>query len=659
MATLPFSHRRVSLPLHRLNGVRVGALLGLLALVLSFSAPFLLADQNKQAASQKQSAKAATLSKSFAGKLPITELSEEEAILHTLNRLAFGPRPGEFERIRQMGLEKWIDQQLHPEQINDSALQARLDRYPTLAMSSAKLMEEYPNPAIVAARQGLTPEEYRRRLQAQQGKAPRSDNGMPPGEMPPPDPNNNPSSSDRPRGRLGNTPGDPQMPLLDQRSPARIVAELSMAKLTRAIYSERQLEEVMTDFWFNHFNVFAGKGPDRWLLTSYERDAIRPNAMGKFGGLLRATAESPAMLFYLDNWMSADPESYDRMANDIRQRRNNIFRLFGGMPLSTPRGRANQQGRLGRQNPNAQQNRQRRGLNENYARELMELHTLGVDGGYSQQDVIEVARAFTGWTLRAPRANPEFLFEDRIHDSKPKMVLGQKIDAGGRRDGEAVLALLAKHPNTARFLSTKLARRFVSDEPPAALVDRMAQSFLKSDGDVRAVLHTMIYSPEFWSRSAYRSKIKKPFELVASAARAVGADVDVALPLVQWSARIGEPLYQCQPPTGYSDKSETWVNTGALLNRLNYALALTNGNIRGVRTDLAALGGGEEDPKIVLDRALASYLAGQVSPETRAVLEKQMDDPKILRATLDDRTRNVDARVIAGLVLGSPEFQRR
>jgi uncharacterized protein (DUF1800 family) len=275
--------------------------------------------------------------------------------------------------------------------------------------------------------------------------------------------------------------------------------------------------------------------------------------------------------------------------------------------------------------------------------------------------VTNVARAFTGWTLTAPRRDPEFRFESRIHDDTAKMILGRKIDAGGMKDGEEVLAMLAEHPNTAKFISSKLARRFVSDAPPQSLVDRMTRSFFESKGDLRSVLRTMIYSPEFWSRSAYRAKVKKPFELVASAARALGAETQIPVGLVLWTNRIGEPLYLCQPPTGYSDKAEAWVNTGALLNRINFATELSTNRMRGIRVNLAQVFGEESmaDAKTALDRAVQVFLAGQISPQTRETLEKQLSDPQILRATLDDPVKSIDAGVVAGLVLGSPEFQRR
>jgi len=597
--------------------------------------------------------------------LPITGLSSDQAILHALNRLGYGPRPGDIERVRQMGLEKWIDQQLHPESINDSALQARLDRFPTLTMSTAKLYEEFPQPRQAAKQAGETKQEFKQQqerkaeqAQAQQSGSQRTaDNDM----QKDADENGKPAKP----GNLnagGPFGGDPNNPpyqrVLEGRTPQRVIAELSMAKLTRAIYSERQLVEQMADFWFNHFNVFAAKGPDKWMLTSYERDVIRPHALGKFKDLLEATAKSPAMLFYLDNWMSADPQAFARLQQQQAQRRQRAALGPFGMGLPGL-------GRIPQQNPNGNgqqgQQRQQRGLNENYARELMELHTLGVDGGYTQQDVIEVAKCFTGWTLRTPRRDPEFYFEGRLHDPSAKTVLGHKINAGGMRDGEEVLDILVHHPSTARFISTKLARHFVSDNPPQALVDRMAQTFQQTDGDIRAVLCTMIYSPEFWSKDAVRAKIKTPFELVASAARALNTDVDVPLPLVMWTNRIGEPLYMCQPPTGYKDTADTWVNTGALLNRLNFSLALAGNRLRGAHTDVATLLGPDvaADPKMAVDRAIAVLLDNQVSPQTRAVLEKQLSDPQILQARLDDPVKKVDVGAIAGLVLGAPEFQRR
>jgi uncharacterized protein (DUF1800 family) len=613
--------------------------------------------------------------------LPITELSADEAILHALNRLSYGPRPGDLARVRQMGLAKWIELQLNPNSIDDRALDARLGDYPTLRLSTAKLMDEYPQPkqaekqaekqAQARAQQeprraDAAAETVARDMQPTKGQAagegdaqaPRQtaanakqETSDAPAPMKQEQPERNPAANGgRKRDVLGG--GDPNNvpPGIadDSKRPQRVVAELGMAKLTRAIYSERQLQQVMDDFWFNHFNVFAGKGEDRYYLTSYERDVIQPHAMGKFKDLLTATAKSPAMLFYLDNFLSADPRAPQRQAAERAMRQQRRRGGFGRPPRPTA-------------NPQQAAKKNERGLNENYGRELMELHTLGVDGGYTQKDVTEVARCFTGWTIDKPRQYADFKFDDRLHDPDPKYVLGKKIHAGGMKDGEQVIDLLAHHPSTAKFISTKLARRFVSDNPPPALVNRMAQTFQSSDGDIRAVLKTMIWSPEFWSRESYRAKIKTPFELVVSAVRALRTDVDTPMPLVQWVGRIGEPLYQCQPPTGYADKADAWVNTGALLNRLNYSLALAGNKMRGARTDVPSLLGldSSADPKTALDRAVQVFLGGQAGPTTVETLEKQLDNPQVLQAKLDDPRKQVDLGVVAGLVLGAPEFQRR
>ena len=533
----------------------------------------------------------------FAGKLPIRELNEEEAILHALNRLGFGPRPGEVAQIEKTGLENWIQAQLHPENISDPVVDARLAQFPALGLSAAGLLDQYPPQDIAARRLGMKVDEYQKHLQ---------DLARQPGGM-------------------------NSLPFKDQNE---IVNELMEAKMIRAVYSERQLAEQLSDFWFNHFNIFIYKDTDRWYLIPYERDAIRPHVLGKFRELLEATAQSPAMLFYLDNSSSADPHAFDRLKlHPVRARPGEKLPPLGP----------------------------KRGLNENYGRELMELHTLGVEGGYKQEDVIEVARAFTGWTIESPRENPVFYFDERIHDPNPKRVLGKNIKAGGIKDGEQVLDLLVKNQHTARHISLQLAEQFVSDDPPPALVARMSKTFEKSKGDIRAVMTTMIYSPEFWSRAAFRAKVKTPFELVASTARALGADVDQPLPLAQWVARIGEPLYQCLPPNGYSDRAVTWVSTGALLNRVNFAIALTSNKVRGAQVDINSLVGTDvgANPHLALERVETEFLAGQLSDSTRATLEKELEEPRILGAKLDDPVTQVNVSLITGLVLGSPEFQKR
>src|SRR6202041_3498998 len=333
------------------------------------------------------------------------------------------------------------------------------------------------------------------------------------------------------------------------------------------------LQAVMEDFWFNHFNVFANKGDEKWFLTSYERDTIRPHSMGKFQDLLLATAKSPAMLFFLDNYLSADPAAVARQQAQKTFRRARYQGGFAGGSLPTP---GTFPGPATSGPPAASgvaaKNKKDSGLNENYGREVMELHTVGVDGGYTQQDVIQMAECPPGWTIHEPRKDPEFFFDEKIHGQGKKVVMGRTFNYGGEKDGEEALKMLATSAKTANFISSEVARHFVSDNPPPALVKRMAQSFESSGGDIRTVLKTMIYSPEFWSAEAYRSKVKTPFELVATTARAMNAEVTITLPLSQWVGRMGEPLFLCQPPTGYSDKAETWVNAGALLNRLNFAL---------------------------------------------------------------------------------------
>jgi uncharacterized protein (DUF1800 family) len=454
--------------------------------------------------------------------------------------------------------------------------------------------------------------------------------------------------------------------MLALNNPEQVVGdELMQAKLLRAIYSERQLDEVMTDFWFNHFNVFIGKGADRYLITSYERDVIRPHALGKFEDLLVATAKSPAMLFYLDNWLSVGPDS--DIARGIRRYPNRPRARPRRFPPPPDPSQAKGKKRNG-------------GLNENYGRELMELHTLGVNGGYTQQDVTEVARVLTGWTIDQPQKGGGFKYEERTHEPGTKIVLGHKIKSHGEKEGMDVLHILAHHPSSAHFISTKLAMRFVSDDPPPALVDRMAQTFLKKNGDIRDVLETMFKSPEFWSETAYRAKVKTPLEFMVSSLRATNANVTDALPLARQLNQLGMPLYGMQPPTGYSMKEETWVNSSALLGRMNFSLALMSGKIKGVQVDtdhlVTASPGFPADPQLAPGRALAmledSLLAGNVSKQTHDAITKELEsqaaqptakpNTKPIAARKNDKTAPPPASnvgTIAGLILGSPEFQRR
>ncbi len=575
------------------------------------------------------------------------KLSKDQKVIHALNRLSFGPRPGDAERVRKMGVEKWIDQQLHPERIAESpALAAKLKPLDSLRMTTVEIAQNYPPPQVIRQIANgrvpfdMSPEQRKifERL-AEREKLRRQ--GQQAGQMPPPaaqlanllEPaelrtlrNGSVEEKVQLLASLPNDKRDEVMMILPppvQRelrekaptvlrremllrfTPQQVVVhDLMEGKLLRAVYSNHQLEEVLADFWYNHFNVFINKGADRYLVTSYERDAVRPHVLGKFKDLLRATAEHPAMLFYLDNWQSVDPEAA---------------------------------GQMGRRLPGAAA---RRGLNENYARELLELHTMGVDGGYTQKDVVEVARCFTGWTIRNPQAGATFEFNERMHDKREKTVLGVKIPAGrGVEDGLQVLDIVIAHPSTAKYVSWRLAQRFVADNPPPALVAKMAQTFARTEGDIREVMKTMLSSPEFWSEGAYRSKMKSPLEMVGSAVRALDADVDFTATLALKLAELGQPLYGKQEPTGYPNSGEEWVNSTALLARMNFAHALAGNQLAGVNVDPARL----VKPGHELDttRIARALLQTDVSKQTRAAVADGSSPAQL-----------------AGLILGSPEFQR-
>jgi len=626
------------------------------------------------------------------------QVDGRKRVVHALNRLTFGPRPGDIDRVTALGVDKWIDQQLHPDKIVDSALDARLSPLRTLQMSTRDIVESFPPEPIIKAvadgKQRLPSDPLKRavyeaqleRYQNQENKKQEKSNK---GSNVSANPDKNDDAARLQQNQMDaaeNTeelldmPPDQRMkaflklPAEEQSAftrglqgnqrdeflegmnprqretiealnyPQQVVAnELVEGKLLRALYSDRQLQEVLTDFWFNHFNIFLGKGADHYLLTSYERDVIRPHALGKFEDLLVATAQSPAMLFYLDNWLSVGPNS--DVANGIPKRANDAWK------------------RHARSNGLTRQSKgKRNGLNENYGRELMELHTLGVNGGYTQQDVTEVAWVFTGWTLKQPRQGGGFTFEERTHEPGDKMVLGHRIKPRGEKEGLEVLHILAHHPSTAKFVCTKLAMRFVSDDPPSALVDRMAATFLKKDGDIREVLKTMLTSPEFWAPEAYRAKVKTPLEFVVSALRASGAEVTDALPVARQLQNMGMQLYAMQPPTGYSMKADTWVNSSALLGRMNFALAFTSGRIKGVQIN-SELGSSPDNPIADPQQALAvlenELLAGDVSKQTHDVISARLQNSEINRRKLDDPARPPNIGMIEGLLLGSPEFQRR
>ena len=681
---------------------------------------------------------------------------QQKHAVHALNRLTFGPRPGDVQRVMAVGVENWIDLQLHPERIKDNGLDSRLAPFRTVHMSSKEIAEEFPDQQIIRqvmdgkrpmpsdpAKRAVYRVQIARLQNKQERKAEaggvaepvnpaatvsanrpnassaesRDTNGASNNDAfstnMSPDYNrmsgtaaSKTSSADDAEARrreerlyadlsvqqLVDLPPDArykkilamsvdeQLALgdslrggkgqeflegLDPRQKETVLAmnnpqglvveELVQAKLLRAIYSERQLEEVMTDFWFNHFNVFVGKGADRLFLTSYERDVIRPHALGKFEDLLVATAKSPAMLFYLDNWMSVGPNSAQALGIPLRPALR-----YGpwGRPIP-PR------------NPRPAR-RQNVGLNENYGRELLELHTLSVNGGYSQRDVTEAAKVFTGWTIEKPFEGGGFRYDARMHEAGPKFVLGHRIKPKGEEEGREVLHWLATSPQTAHFISLKLAQRFVSDDPPPALVDRMAKTFLKKKGDIREVLSTLFHSSEFWADDAYRAKVKTPLEFVASAVRANGAEVEDALPLSRQLNLMGMPLYGAQPPTGYSMKAEAWVSSSALLNRMNFAMSLAGGKIRGVKIDAPQFTGNnasQTDSSAELSVMENSLLGGDVSKQTHESILRQLEGAGKNAAPGKNNgtgqsippqgTHSADIGTIAGLLLGSPEFQRR
>ena len=541
-------------------------------------------------------------------------LSAREQALHALNRLAFGPRPGDVDRVAKMGVAAYIQEQLYPQRIPDATLDARLSGYRILSLSNAQMMAQFEQPL----------REAKRKLKAERAANVSTSTSTAADEA-------EPSAGDLMKLRELLSP--------DQR-PARILDELTAARILRAAESERQLNEVLVDFWMNHFNVYAKKGESRFSIVSFERDTIRPHVWGKFEDLLQATAKSPAMLFYLDNARSVADEEHRSAAYPAGMR--------GKAAANAPRG-----------------------LNENYARELMELHTLGVDGGYTQKDVTELARILTGWSIGRPRGEGgkaeragrgrrmmaqgaeeepgDFVFRARAHDAGTKTLLGTTFTAGGIGEGERAIALLAHHPSTARHIAYQLCQRLVADEPPAALVDRVAQRFRATGGDLRETVRAIVTSPEFFDPQYYRSKIKSPFEYVVSALRAVGGSTD-GRAIAKEIAEMGEPLYLCQPPTGYADTADAWVSSGALLARLNFALALAQGRVPGTRADSGILRLAGASPGKGVDAAAHWLIGTDISTETLATISKQI---------AEDGTASEPSTLVAGLLLGSPEFQRQ
>jgi uncharacterized protein (DUF1800 family) len=631
----------------------------------------------------------------------VTELNDRQRALHALNRLTFGPRPGDVEAVLAKGVDAFVEDQLHPESIDDSGLGAQLSPYATTRMSSKQIAEMFPSDSMlrqaIAGKKELPTDPVQRliysvnvaRLQ-QQEQATRAAVAAakaadPPQasaatgtavavnaaamdasaskELTPQDraraiadsllamPKNQriESLENSPAGMLVNFPnqirGDQRDRLNADFSPQEreilralanpqgvVTGELQQAKVMRAVYSERQLLEVMTDFWVNHFNVFIFKDRCPYYTTSYERDVIRTHALGKFYDLLLATAQSPAMLMYLDNWLSVGPHS--------------------------------QAGKNGQN-----------GLNENYGREVMELHTLGVDGGYSQSDVTELARVLTGWTIAEPDDGGKFLFDPKRHEPGIKTVVGHQFYEAGSDEGVRVLDMLAHSQATARFISKCLATRFVSDDPPESLVQHMAATFQSSDGDIREVLRTMFRSPEFWSPKAYRSKLKTPLEFVVSAVRASGTTVNAPDAMLATLNQMGMPPYGMLVPTGYSMKRQTWETEGDVLARINFATALTQGKLGGLQFDPSnlitlSILTSSDSPKTKavlaqkhsgLDFAIAltedAILQGELSAKNEAIIRQQMQAPDVQRQLAASPGNAL--RLVSGYVLASPDFQER
>ena len=553
-------------------------------------------------------------------------LSKEQAAAYLLERFAFGARPGEVEKVAQMGPEKWLAQQLAGN-LPDAELDKRLEAFPALKMTQFEMSEVYvsngPIRRILQKEGAVDPTKMSRKEMNQKISAYRKEHGL----------------------RAYNA-------LYNQ--------ELKGQKVLRAVYSENQLVEVLTDFWFNHFNVTTRDGGARGRTLSYERDAIRPNVLGNFRTILGATAKHPAMLHYLDN---ADSRMAPTSQRNQPRRKQEVASGEMGMDSGMDGG---MMGAPAKAQP-PPKNRRKYGLNENYARELMELHTLGVDGGYTQQDVTEVARVLTGWAAmpyKNARKNlekqiakgsnnlvreGEFVFRKSWHDQKAKVVLGEKFSArGGIEEGERVLDMLSQHPSTARFISTKLARRFINDNPPEALVKRMARTFSETDGDIAAVMATLAQSREFWTEAKKRSKMKSPLELVVSSLRALEADVKNSQPMMSWFDRMGEPLYGYVPPTGFPDYAESWANAGTLLARMNFGIHLATGKIRGIELKRLSRDSGD----LTTDEALAVY--GKLllpAQDTSAIASE-------VKETIPDDAKRKEVQVIS-MLLGSPEFQYR
>jgi uncharacterized protein (DUF1800 family) len=534
-----------------------------------------------------------------------------DSALHVLNRLAYGPRPGDVEHVAQAGVLRWLEMQLAG--VDDAALRAREREFELLQHDADALAR-------------MVREAQRRRREEQRQRAQQNDDAKALPDAAPEAP-----MQDRAGDNAKSEDGGSRDP--DMGNMRELRGQLAQIALVRAVESRNQLREVMSDFWFNHFNVFHAKGADRYLLPDYVENVIRPHALGRFEDLLIATAESPAMLFYLDNVQSISEGAVPPEMQRAQERAE-----AGTLPEK--RRRQLQRAR----------ERMPKGLNENYARELLELHTLGVDGGYTQRDVVEVARIFTGWGMQRPRRGTAFEFRAWAHDRGHKEVLGVPFHAGGgREEGVRLLRMLANHPATMRYVSGKIATRLVGDVPPDDCIDAAVEAWKRSGGDIRRIVDAIVRTPEFWSQRYVRSKFKSPLEYVASAVRAVDGRVDSTPRLARVVAQLGQPLYMQPVPTGYPETQDEWVSSGNLLQRMNVAMALASGKLKGVALDLESLGMPTEAEPLV-DALDARLLGGSMSENTRRVILEQIK-----------RVRGHKQRtaLAVGLALGGPEFQRQ
>lgn len=681
----------------------------LLIMLLIIGQPFsILASTQRQKRSQKQQQKQQKQTVA-----PINLMSDEQRVMHILSRITYGPRGEDIERVKLMGVDAYIDEQLTPDNIDETKIDQQIAKLSTLRLPTPSLIERFrrkpdPKPDPNKANQNK-PEQNRPdanrpdqnktgqnktgqnktdQNKTDQNKAElnKSDNGdtsasmMISKEMMMNDEQNDQkgnkegtksitkdftkeankdlnkdlnkdqkAQSDKPANDKAQNDKNAADKAKDEKAksmvkppmdpnPQDAVVEIQRAAFLRAVSSNKQLYEMVVNFWENHFSIYIQKDAERLLYTSFDRDAIRPFALGRFRDLLGATAHSPAMLYYLDNWQSNAPLQ-------IPATKDRPARTVGG-------------------------------INENYARELMELHTLGVNGGYTQKDVQEVARCFTGWTIRKPTEEGLFIFNPSAHDNGEKIVLGTRIaPGGGISDGEKVLDILAKHPSTARFLATKLARKFIGDEPPISVIDRAAEVFLKTDGSIKETLRAILTAPEFFARDHYRNKVRSPFEYAVSMVRMLGAESDGNKAMLEWIARMGEPIYGRLTPEGYPDRAETWTSNNALLERLNFSVAIATNKIAGTRLDMTKLFAGTNinDANAVAAHLTKLLLNGEISKQTREAINnvingnENVSSVAVLKELINNVTQQKNKKPVQpayienliALLMGAPESQKR